>query len=271
MRVWILCVCLWFPFPDLAGQGNPLFFRPVAGFINPALLADDKLFAAAEISMDQFTGIPATRRVDAHGAFKLSAESGIGLRIASIGQTINRNNQLGIAYGRLLGRNPVKQTAWRMGLLFQFSHQKIIQTSAVHSFNAGLATAYSGKKQQLAVLLLVQLESNTRMAASNVQKSKVGLIDFRYRCIWSELVSTDIALQYSTSSPFLLQATIQYSFLQNAFLRAQWQLHPHVISWEQGYRIKKYWLSVHCMRYPMIGWKAGMSMVWIGRLKKTSK
>jgi hypothetical protein len=263
-------VCLWFPFPDLAGQGNPLFFRPVVGFINPALLADDKLIAAAEISMDQFASIPATRRVDAHGALKLSAESGIGLRISSFGQTIYHNNQVGIAYGRILGKNPVQQTAWRMGLLFQFSHQKIIQTSAVHSFNAGLAAAYSGKKHQLAVLLLVQVESNKRMAAFNIQKSTVGLIDFRYRCIWSELVSTEIFLQYSSYSPLLLQTAVQYSFLQNAFLRVQWQLNPAVIGWEQGYRIKKYWLSVHCMRYPMIGWKAGMGMVLNGLSKKTS-
>ncbi|WP_290791270.1 hypothetical protein [Flavihumibacter sp. UBA7668] len=286
MRVWILCVCWWFPFPDLSGQlrpllagtefplaglGNPLFFRPVASFNNPALLADDNLVSSAEISMDQFTGIPATRRVDAHGSFKLSTESGIGLRIASIGQTTYRTNQLGIAYGRLLGRNSGSQTAWRMGLLFQFNQQKIIQTKAVQSFNAGLGSSYSGRKQVLAILLLVQLESNKWMAASSVQKTKEGLIDLRYRYNWSELVSTELAAQYTSSTPLLLQASVQYSFLQNAFLRAQWQLNPPMIGWEQGYRIKKYWLSVHCMRYPMIGWKAGMGMVWVGLSKNTSR
>lgn len=286
MRVWILCVCWWFPFPDLSGQlrpllagtefplaglGNPLFFRPVASFNNPALLADENLVSAAEISMDQFAGIPATRRVDAHAAFKLSTESGIGLRVATVGQTTYRNNQVGIAYGRLLGRNPFKQTAWRMGLLVQFNSQKIIQTTAVQSFNAGLATAYSDKKQLLAVLFLVQAESKQRIAASPEQKATVGLIDLRYRYNWSELISTEIALLYSSSSPLLLQTAVQYSFLKNAFLRAHWQLNPPMIGWEQGYRIKKYWLSVHCMRYPMIGWKAGMGMVWVGLSKNTSR
>ncbi len=246
----------------LAGLGNHLFFRPVSAFVNPAVLGASLPFFTVECSMDQFPGLPITRRVEAQATFQLTARSGIGGRVSSIGKGSFNNTQAALAYGMQLSASEPKRTAWQLGALLQYNQLFIQPAKPGSFFTAGIATAYRLRKQAFNLLLAVDRQtSNAGRTALSGALTEIQL-NFYHCYQLSELVSTEMALLCSFAGPPVLQARIQYSFLDNAFLRVHAQISPPMIAWEQGYRLKNSWLTVHCMRYPMIGWKIGLGIVW---------
>lgn len=256
MRAVIGCVCGWFfSLPvfcqETTGLGNPLFFRPATAFVSPGMLSDSSVTTSLSVFANQFTDLAITRRIDAAGSFILPEKSGLGLRISSTGKEQFKEQEIGIAYGRGLGTTHSGKLNWKLGLLFQYHHQKIQHLTATRQWVAGFSIAVETKQQLISLLFL------KRSSATHKNQLQLNM-----RQCWSHQVFTEIFSSYKGKQLHQSGFSLQYNLLDRAYLRVHWQLRPDFIAWEQSYRVRSCWLIIQLTRYPAIGWKSGLGLVW---------
>lgn len=263
MRVVIGCVCGWFlSLPvfcqETTGLGNPLFFSPATVFVSPGMLSDSSTTTAFSFFANQFTDLAITRRMDAAGSLPIHEKAGMGFRISNTGKDQFKEQEIGLAYGRRLGTTHAGNVQWKLGLLFQYHHQKIQAVKASRYWMAGISVAVDIRQQLISLLFL--------------KRSSIFYKDhfqINARQCWSDQVSTEVFASYNGQQLLQTGFNMQYNLLDRAYLRMHWQIRPDFIAWEQSYRLGNCWLIVQAIRYPMIGWKSGFGLVW--NTIKTSK
>lgn len=263
MRAVIGCVCGWFlSLPvfcqETTGLGNPLLFRPVTAFVSPGMLSDSNATTALSVVANQFTDLAITRRIDAAGSLLLQEKAGIGFRVSSTGKEQFKEQEAGIAYGRGLGTTHNGKINWKLGLLFQYHHQKIQAVKASRQWVGGISIAVDSRQQLISLLFL--------KSSSAIDKYQLQI---NTRQCWSDQVSTEFFAAYNGQQLIQTGISLQYNLFDRAYLRMHCQLRPDFIAWEQSYRLGSCWLIVQAIRYPMIGWKSGFGLVW--NTNKTSK
>lgn len=239
----------------LAGLGTTLFFRPAAVFMNPAILATDSMQGGLELSMDQFHSLALTKRVEFNAAVQLPAQDGIGFRIARVGKENFRLSQFGIAYARRISSNRLRLSFWTIGAAIQYQHLQL----PARVFDGGWQGAVAVNYQTTQNLWVI------RVVSSSAHHWGVVLGNRR---LWSDQLSTDVLAVLNTMQENRIQLAVQYAFVPRAYLRIHLQSRPSIIGWEQGYRLKLGWLTAHCIRYPSIGWKTGVGLLFLVPVKQ---
>ncbi len=233
-----------------AGLGNPVFCKPVSVFMAPGLLGDS-LENGISIATDRFAGLPVTRKVEAVSSFSMKGHSGLGVRLAMLGKDVFRLNQFGLAYGKLLRKGSDGQSRWLMGLVFQAQQEKTGWVKSPLQWVSGLSVVRSNQHSSYSILLL----------RSSYKKSGWQW-SVNARRFWSRQLVSELSVTYLNNSIQLPAFSIQYHISDKAYILGQWQQLPSAIYWEQGYRLSTFWLSVFVRRYPGIGWKSGLGLVW---------
>jgi hypothetical protein len=226
--------------------------------VSPGLLSDSSSTTSLSVFANQFTDLAITRRIDAAGSLPLHGKAGIGVRFSSTGKDQFKEQEIGIAYGRGLGTTHAGNIHWKLGLLFQYHHQKIQAVKANRQWMAGISVALDIRQQLISLLFLKR--------SSTFYKDHFQI---NTRQCWSDQVSTELFAGYNGLQLIQTGISLQYNMLERAYLRMQWQIRPDFLAWEQSYRLGSCWLIVQAIRYPMIGWKSGLGLVW--NTKKTSQ
>lgn len=275
MNGGIGCVCLWFLSLAVWGQnlpesygsegfpaslGNPFLFRPATVFIFPAILGDSSSNSAFSVSMEQFSGLPATRRVELAGTYSINQISGIGIRYNSLGKDHYRTSQAALSYGHALKFSRTGSANWSMGVFFHFQKEKIQSLQAQQQWLTAFSVLRKSKKHSLALVVL---------KGSDIHVPVRVWIHIQQR--WSAQLSTEVSGKLISGKFTQPAFHFQYQFLEKAFAAGRWEWFPSRIYWEQGYRLHSFWLSVHVIRYPLIGWKTGVGLVWNRGVKQQEK
>lgn len=240
------------------GPGNQLLVKPVAGFFSPAVLGDAGVKTNISITNSRFIGLPVTGRTEGAGTMSIHKKSAIGLKMAVSGKGHYRMNEYGVAYGRQLAGSKNETAKWLMGVLFHIRQQKTGEVKPTAEWHAGLSLMRSGTHTSYSMLLL-----------KGADKISAWQLNVHASQSWSAQLATEISGTYMSGSFSQTAISIQYHFLSNAYLIGQCQLLPSRLYWEQGYKLRSFWLSIFVMRYQLIGWKSGVGIIWnTGKHKK---
>lgn len=233
----------------LAGAGRHPFLQPAAIFGNPSLLSGDTSQTVIECALNRFADLAITQKVQASIARLTNTHEGYAFRTAMDGRDQFRQYQFAAAYGMRLGIL-ANGTGVLMGAQVGYQRTVFIASFPLTRWQAGLA------------LTVDNIQSQSSLALLRQAPGKGAALTLARQQFWSEQLSTALSIVAETGVPVYWQFVMTYHFHPACFIRLGYQWSPTILAWENGYRIRRSWLRIQVMRYPLIGWRTGIGLVF---------